>query len=638
MKKLKVLLIAPTYVDAPNTMYFPIGMSYLASYISSKGYEVDGFNMSNYGLVRGLEILKEKLDICDYDVIGIGALTVAFEQIQKLVISVRSMSEAKVVIGGGVTSCESELVIKEINPDYMVISEGELIFEELLNHIADSKKHPLPIGAWSKKGDEIVADSQSNAIATLDELPFPNYELMGIQEFMNLQTGSGWNYYKLDTTVGKYMPISASRSCPFKCTFCHHAGMGKYRKHSVKYAIEFITLMINRYKVKHLLIYDELFSMDKERVMEFCKYLKPLNITFMCQLRVDQINLEMLLEMKKAGCVEISYGIESGSEKVIKSMQKKTHVYQVENALKLTRKAKIGIQGNFLYGDPVETKETIDESLKFQERNKLYFTDWSMVIPYPGTVLHQLALSRNMIKDRVQFIKDVANSSKYLWNKPINLTQFSDEEFLARYAQLRELNDVNHRKALAKVKESRVIDSKHSLLVLECPHCQHNVKYEKIPFPFNVRNSVSKDRDCFYGFLGANIVCPDCRGKYHLLPKEIPHVKGIFKRFEEALDKFVESAKDNLVVMPAMDRYYSSVKSDTTLMNLKPSVVLDSREYRLGEIFMDRKVEKLSKENIEKLEDKKFIIFPWVEYESATKLLLDNGVAKENILSWKGFS
>jgi len=361
MKSLKVLLIAPTYIDSPNTMYFPIGMAYLASYISSKGYFVDGLNMSNYGLEKGLKELEEKLNREHFDVIGVGALTVAFEQIQKLVTHLRSVSDAKIVIGGGVTSCESELVIKEIKPDYMVISEGEMIFEELLSHVENPSEYNLPRGAWSLRGDEMVSNNESNAITDLDTLPFPDYELMGIDKFMELKSGELLNHHKVDLSVGKYMPISASRSCPFKCTFCHHAGMGDYRKHSVDYAVKFIKKMITEYKVEHIEIYDELFSMNKQRVMEFCDELKPLGITFMCQLRVDQIDREMLTAMREAGCIEISYGIESGSEKVIKSMNKKIHVEQIENAIKLTREAKIGIQGNFLFGDPAETSETISE-------------------------------------------------------------------------------------------------------------------------------------------------------------------------------------------------------------------------------------------------------------------------------------
>lgn len=633
MKKLRVLLIAPTYVDAPNTMYFPIGMAYLASYISSKGYLVDGLNMSNYGLNKGLEKLKLKLESEQYDVIGIGALTVAFEQIEKLVVHLRTITDAKIVIGGGVTSCESELVIKEIKPDYMVISEGELIFEELLSHINNPNEYNLPKGAWSLKGDEIVSNSDSYAIPELDELPFPDYELMGISEFMDLQTGSGWSYHKTDLVIGKYMPISASRSCPFKCTFCHHAGMGTYRKHSVKYAVDFIKKMTSKYNVKHLSIYDELFSMDKKRVMEFCKELRPLDVTFMCQLRVDQVDKEMLQEMRKAGCIEISYGIESGSDLVIESMNKKIHVHQIENAIKLTREAKIGIQGNFLFGDPAETKETIEESIRFQEKNNLFFADWSMVIPYPGTVLHQKALDKGMISDRVQFIKDVADTSKYLWNKPINLTNFLDEEYLKIYAELRELNDINHRQVLSRVTKANIIDEKHSNIELECPTCNLATKYNNLPFPINTNNHLSEDRESFYGFLGMNIVCPECRSKHHLLPKNIEHTKSIFNIFDIVLSEFIASG-DEIVMMPAMDRYYNAVKEDTNLLSIKPIAVLDTREYRVGAEFHGQVVQKFNDENILKLKNKKFLILPWVEYESAYNILINNGIDRNNILSW----
>ncbi|MCF6330054.1 MAG: B12-binding domain-containing radical SAM protein [Sulfurimonas sp.] len=637
MKKTSVLLIAPTYVDSPNTMYFPIGMAYLASYIESKGYEVDGLNMSNYGFKNGLQELNLKLQTKKYDVIGIGALTVAFEQIEKLIIYLRGITNAKIVIGGGVTSCESELVIQELKPDYMVISEGELIFEELLSHIRNPDKFNLPKGVWSLKNAEMISNNESHAISDLDLLPFPNYELMGISEFMDLQTGSGWSYHKTDISVGKYMPISASRSCPFQCTFCHHAGMGTYRKHSVKYAIDFIKKMTTQYRVKHLSIYDELFSMDKKRVMEFCKELKSLNITFMCQLRVDQVDAEMLMAMKEAGCIEISYGIESGSDIVIKSMNKKVLVKQIENAVRLTKEAKIGIQGNFLFGDPAETKETIEESIRFQEKSKLFFADWSMVIPYPGTVLHQQALDKNIIKDRVQFIKDVSDTSKYLWNKPINLTNFSDEEYLSRYSTLRELNDTNHRKVLSKVIDAVAVDEKHSNMKLECPNCKLTTIYDNLPFPINIKNNLFEDRESFYGFLGINMVCPQCRSKHHLLPKSIEHIKPKFEVFDLALKEFIDVNNDEIVMMPAMDRYVQAVKEDTNLLDIKPIAVLDTRDYRIGNEFLGQKIQKFNDTNISKFKEKKFLILPWIEYAKVYSTLIKNNINENNILSWNKF-
>ncbi len=630
----KILLIAPTYIAVPNTMYFPIGIGYLCSYLEKEGFNVDGINMNNLGVEKGIEELSRLLKNKEYDVIGIGGLTIAFEQIEYLIKKLRDLSNAKIVLGGGITACESEIVIKEIKPDYMVISEGEIIFKELLFHLLDSS-NPLPKGVWSLNSKTCTIDyknNESNSIEKLDELPFPDYEKMGIDKFLELQSGQVWSHHKVDPFIGKYIPVSASRSCPFKCTFCYHAGMGKYRKHSVEYATKFIKKLKDKYKINHFSIYDELFSLNKKRVIEFCEKIKELNITFMCQLRVDQVDLEMLKKMKEAGCIEISYGIESGSDKVIESMQKKISAEQIENAINLTREAKIGIQGNFLYGDPVETEETINESLRFQEKNRLYFSDWSMVLPYPGTVLHNLALSKNLIKDRVQFIKDIANTSKYLWNKPINLTSFSDKEYINKYSMLKEINDKNHRKVLTRIIEAKELDTKNSYIKVSCPTCEHKSTYTKFPFPFNQEN-LFKNKESFYGLLGINLVCPNCRNKHHLLPKEIPHIGKKFTEFENKLKEFIKKNK-KVVVMPAIDRYYNAIKDDTALFNISISAVLDSREYRINDKFLNNEVEKLCEKNIKKYNKEAFIIYPWVEYEKAYNLLISNNIPKDKILMW----
>ena len=633
MSKLKVLLISPTYVDEPNTMYFPIGMAYLASYIASKDFYIDALNMNNTGYIQGIIELKKKLYETDFDVIGLGMLTVGFEQMDNMIKVLRTMTKAKIVIGGGLTSCESELVMSELRPDYMAIGEAELIFEDILLHIYDDKQYQLPKGAWKQCEDRVISNSESYAINELDGLPFPDYDIMGIQEYINLQENEVWNHYKSDPYEGKNIPISASRSCPFRCTFCHHAGMGAYRKHSIAYAVNFIKLMKNKYNISYFSIYDELFSLNKKRAMEFCEQVKDLNITFYCQLRVDQIDKELMLTMKDAGCTLITYGLESGSQTILDSMQKKITAEQIENTIRLTRKAKIGIQGNFLFGDSLETKKTIQESLNFQERNKLYFADWAMVIPYPGTILHSRALQKNLIKDRVQFIKDVA-TSKYLWNNPINLTEFSDEEYINIYTELKELNDMNHRKVLSKIINSNIVDNFHSSIDIKCPACDTTTLYKKVPFPIDQISEVTQNRESFFGFLGINIVCPNCKQEHHLLPKEIPHVKGIFKKFNKKLKDFIKNMQDDIIVMPGIDRYYNSITSDIDILDIKPFKVLDTREYRIGAQFLDKKIEKLSDDIVKNHNTKKYIILPWIEASDVYNQLLNCGIKKENILTW----
>lgn len=635
MHKPKVLLISPTYIDEPNDMYFPIGMAYLASYIASKGFKVDGLNMNNTGFKDGVKELKSKLENNNFDVIGLGMLTVGFEQMERMIKLLRTLTDAKIVIGGGLTSCESDIIIKELRPDYMCIGEAEIIFEELLYHIEDSRTRKIPKGVWSLdlNNDIIISNSESYAIPDLDTLPFPDYELMGIKGAIELQGTENWSHHKTDLSEGKNIPISASRSCPFRCTFCHHAGMGQYRKHSIEYAVRFIKKMIKDYNISYFFIYDELFSLNKTRAMDFCEQIKDLNISFFCQLRVDQIDEELIFAMKEAGCVLISYGLESGSQKVLDSMKKKITAEQIENTIRLTRKAKIGIQGNFLFGDPAETDETLKESLEFQEKNKLYFADWSMVIPYPATTLHNQALQKGMITDRIQFIKDVANSSKYLWNKPINLTSYTDKEYISKYTQLRELNDINHRKVLSIIEESEIKDDFHSLLKIKCPNCYTTTKYENVPFPIDKVSKVIQNRESFFGFLGINIVCQNCKQEHHLLPKEIPHVNHIFTNFNKRL-KLFSSNNEDVIMMPAVDRYYNSIDKDIDVFSVKPYKVFDTRDYRIDDVFLGKTIEKLSSKLIKENKDKKFLILPWVEANIVYEQLIENGVDKNNILSW----
>src|SRR3954465_14438300 len=132
---LRILLISPSYAPTRNTMYFPIGLSYVAAYVRKFGYEVVPLNMNHWDAEERYQELERILKEERIDVVGITGITIAFNEIERIVQFVRPRSKAQIVLGGGITSCESELVLNTLKPDYMVVSEGELIFLSLLQTI-----------------------------------------------------------------------------------------------------------------------------------------------------------------------------------------------------------------------------------------------------------------------------------------------------------------------------------------------------------------------------------------------------------------------------------------------------------------------------------------------------------------------
>lgn len=632
---MKILLLAPSYYPQVNASYFPLGLSYVGAYAKARGHDVDGLNLNHYPDPERYRLLRTTLAEGGYDVVGLTGLTVCFNEIERLVGHIREVDpQLPVVLGGGITSCEAELVMRTIKPDYMVVNEGEVVFINLLKAIAGEVPAAQVGGIWYWLGDVPFYTGRGPEVDDLDTLDEPDLDLMGIKRHIEIQGDAEVSYHLTRYDVGKSLPVLASRSCPFKCTFCHHAGMGKYKRHSIPRVVDQIERFVKKYDLNCVSIYDELFSANRKRVQEFCKLLleRKLNIRWFCQLRVDQLDQELLDLMKKAGCNYISYGFESGSDTVLASMRKKITAADIAHAVRMSRQARIGFQANFLFGDPAETVETLQESLRFQQENQLYFNDWSAVIPYAGTQIFDYAFEKGLIKNKLEFIRAQCNISDYLYRHQLNMTQMSDADYKSWYIRLREINDLNHRKRLAIVKAAKPLGHWKTLLTLECPSCRQEI-VKPFRYPLDATDDGRINRNGAVGMLGVNILCPECCRKMHLMPKQIPNVAAIFERFQRRLDRLKTAGKE-VVVIPAMDRYFAVFNEDIALDGLKVRAVLDSREFTWGTEFLGCSVARLDAAALTQHRQAAFVILPWIEYTTALELLAAAGVADEAILSW----
>jgi len=621
--------VSPRYV----TGYFPIGLAYVSSYIRQFGHQVTALNLHHHRVEDGDGPVLQALREVDYDVVGITGITVAFRELERLVPVLRKHTNAKIVLGGGITSCESELVMRTIRPDFMVLGEGELIFTSLLERLVTGRDGSDVEGLWYWDGDVPRTTGEGPSIPNLDDLPFPDLEQFGIIKDMHAPRTMKVAYHETRFDYGRTLPVTASRSCPFRCTFCYHAGMGKYRRHSMVRVVDHIEDMLPKTGADHVMIYDELFSANTDRIFEFCDLLeeRKLKFTWFCQLRVDRLSQDLLTRMRQSGCRHISYGFESGSDVILESMDKKVTAAQISRATKMTREARIGIQANFLFGDPAETDATLHETLAFQRENDLMFVDWSAVIPYPGTRLYNGALDRGLITDRLAFMRSICDISRYLWKDMVNLTEMSDEEFRERYIMLRELNDQNHRTRPTQVNEAKVLGPTLSEFELECRHC-HRIERRALPYPPEAAHGPVDAASTTF-LMGYNIVCDGCNRKSHLAANRFPHIERIYTMFQAGIDRLRRSG-EQVVLLPALDRYAGVFREDIDISGLNLVAVLDSRQYRWGATFEGLTVEPMTPERLRELGKANFVVLPWVEYRRALATLAEAGISERSILCW----
>jgi len=264
--------------------------------------------------------------------------------------------------------------------DIGIIGEGE----ETLVDVLENTNNLERVKGIVYRNPNIMINPRRDFIKVLDKLPFPGWDLLP-----NLT-----KYYKpAPHYTGRYPSTSliTSRGCPGRCIFCDRMVFGRYcRANSSEYVVGMIKYLIKKYGIKDICFFDDTFTIFAKRLIEVCNLIikEELDITWSCFGRINDVTPEILRLMRRAGCWQISYGIESGSQKVLDSLKKDTKVDQIMNALKWTRKAGISAHGFFILGCPTETKETIEETIdliKIADLNSIQLTFFT---PYPGTEIY----------------------------------------------------------------------------------------------------------------------------------------------------------------------------------------------------------------------------------------------------------
>lgn len=505
---MRVLVIIPRMQldETVNYNYmFPLGLAYISSMLKQAGHQVKCLNINHYNGSVNEVINGHIARHGPFEFAFTGGISTIYKQIKAISKALQqSHPRIKLVLGGGLISSEPELMFHALNPDYIVIGEGEETACELLSCIEQKGKinDVAGIGYRGRSGDVVLTKARQ-PIANVDALPWPDFEGFDFAQYLDRMRPSDQYFQDLYDRPRVY-PIICSRSCPFACTFCYHPIGKKYRQRSVNSIITELSAMIKRYRINVISIYDELFSNDREWLYEFCRRIKallkeiPWECRWGCQMRVDKMDDEMLKIMKDAGCYMISYGFESYSPVVLKSMKKHITQEQIDRAVDLTLKNNLSLQANFIFGDPAETNLTAKATLDYWKANAHAGIMLTYVNSYPGTELYQRCLAKGIIKGRLDFIE---NRIFGLINMSDTMT---DREFIRLWYEINRAV-IKYRNYAKKWSVEKMKDGDF-IISVECPHCKSMVVY---------KNYMLKSKYYF----SAMMYCRACRRRFFLASK-----------------------------------------------------------------------------------------------------------------------
>ncbi len=420
MMKCDIALINAQFSDIIHDKQrcLPLGILYLGSILEQNGYSV---KLLDYNLKqKKFGEIENDLRDADADLYGISSLSTGYSFVKKLVPLIRKVSpDSKVILGGPVTFAIPEVILDKTGVDVVVEGEAETFIVPLVQKLLDRNV--------SLNGDRILKEDTKKVVKDLDTLPFPAWHLADVESYVTR------SQHSCHSEKTRTIQVITSRGCPFSCKFCTTptTPIGKtVRLRSGKNVAEEIQTVMERFNVNDIWFIDEEFALSEKRALDICAAIKnlPQKITFACSMRVDIITDRILKEMKSAGCRRIIFGVESGSPKILDAMKKGFTVETAERAIIKTRENGIEAFVNFMFGYPGETEKTIQETVGFMKKHRLY-SGFGFTTPLPGTTLFDAALENGSINDIDTFLEDM-NKWQFKTKLLVNLTDMPDNKLL----------------------------------------------------------------------------------------------------------------------------------------------------------------------------------------------------------------
>lgn len=378
-------------VNSVNRMA-PIGLMSISSYLKRQGFSVKILDYCAFP--------KKKTDIVTEIIsykprfVGISCTTSSFTDGYSLAKAIKKqLLDIKVVFGGVHVSSQREKILDAYPEiDYVIVGEGE----EALSKLIGGEKLQSIKGLIYRSNGKTKFNGYQRDLLYLDTLPFPDYAgLKGFPESYNLPL---FNYPTAPNAT-----LITSRGCPFQCSFCDRSVFKKgYRYNSARYIYEHINYLKRKYGIRHVNIYDDLFTYDRKRILTLSEMLikKPLHVTYNCAVRFDTLDDELLDALKKSGCWMISIGIESGDQEVLQRNKANYNLQEIVDSVKIIKKHGIRVKGLFIMGMPGESEKSIKRTQKFIFSMPLDDINVSKFAPFPGApVYFKLKKAGNIMDD-----------------------------------------------------------------------------------------------------------------------------------------------------------------------------------------------------------------------------------------------
>lgn len=419
---MRILLINPPWVIENRKNVWrnvasvmpPLGVAWIAAVLERDGHDV-----------MILDAHAERLDLDGvinwmqekpvFDLVGLTATTPLIGNALELARRIKKHWPSTVTVLGGVhPTVLPDEVLGEHAVDLVVRGEGEITICE----IAANNEWETIHGLSFRKNGQVIHNPDRELIRDLDNLPFPAYHLLPM------------NKYKPAAGAAKRTPatsVLATRGCPGRCTFCYRIFGNSLRLRSGEKVAEEVKLLHDRYGIREVCFYDDTFTAAKRVVKAFCKTITEwkLDLTWSCFTRIDAYDEETFCIMKASGCHQVMFGVESANQEILKNINKKINVDNVEHVIRSMQKIGLDVRAAFMLGNPGETEATMEDNIQFALKLDPDLVQFNITTPFPGTEMFRWADDNNCLMTK--------NWNDYDLSKPILKLPTVAPEVVQRY-------------------------------------------------------------------------------------------------------------------------------------------------------------------------------------------------------------
>lgn len=385
---MKVALLNPR-VESYSSILPPLGLLYIAS-VLEKHHTVRVFDP-----LPGDTFAVDDIARFSPDIVGVSILTTYLERAQELVGLLRKQLPRAYYIAGGIHSTSlPEETLDSLGVDGICIGEGEATMRDLCSALESGKPAESVHGLlWHKKSQTIRTPRRS-LIEDLDLLPFPARHLLPFDSYL-FPPGIIRGHWSSRSTT-----ILGSRGCPYPCIWCgSRALFGRRVRYRSPFSIaEEARELKERWRVDSLWFIDDTFTLNKTWAMEVSRSLKALKLQWGCQARVNTADEEMFRTMREGGCIQLDFGVESGSDRVLRAIGKGTTSDEARRAFAVARRVGLRTLASFMIGSPEEGPDEVEESIRLAREIRPDFTSVYHLTPFPGTTLFTTARREGWIK------------------------------------------------------------------------------------------------------------------------------------------------------------------------------------------------------------------------------------------------